>query len=117
MELCEWLETRAGLTGNKLKVALQQCEGNMCETLGDLQRAQENGMLDKILTSGMLQIDVKAALNDEKQRPTKAPAVVVSQDKHKMVASRTKPSQLDGRLPSHKEFGAFISHKKVVLYQ
>ena len=65
MDLREWLESRAGLSGKKLLDALQQCAEKSCESMEDLRFMHSKGKLENILSNGLLMMRVEEALDNE----------------------------------------------------
>lgn len=65
MDLPQWLEQKAQLSGNKLTVALKMCAAALVENLADLKSVMARGGLDKVFPQGLLLVHVQAALEQD----------------------------------------------------
>jgi hypothetical protein len=64
-ELGHWLEHKAGLKGNKLATAMNQCYDGLVESVPDLQQLHSAGQLVELFPQSMLRGLVIAALEKE----------------------------------------------------
>ena len=54
MELNDWLEREAGLSGRKLEVAIKQCSDGMIEQVSDLMELWKGGELERTFPQSLL---------------------------------------------------------------
>ena len=66
MDLKSWLESKAGLSGRPLLLALQACELNCLESVADLELAARiESEYKEIFPQGGIRVRISTALNNE----------------------------------------------------
>ena len=118
MTLESWLQSKAGLAGKKLQLAVKSADDNCVESVSDLRLLAENQeQFEKVLPQGMIRTVILKALetSEDDDANTEDEDLKASAANDKMDPQTQKPaaaSSDDLALPSGFRFHYFVSHRK-----